>query len=208
MRWLSILLAISSLALAACSSTGSGDSAGADVTVGRAASAAPIYQIGPGDQLQVFVWRNPELTVTVPVRPDGRISVPLIPDMVAAGKTPTQLADEISVALKKYIQEPTVTVMVTNFVGPFSQQVRVVGEAAQPQAIPYRANMSVLDVMIAAGGLTRYAAGNRAIIARNDGAGHTKELHVRLNDLLKDGDLSANVAMLPGDVLIVPQSYF
>ena len=207
MRWLSILLAVSGLALAACSSMHSGDSASTDSTIGRS-DVAPVYQIGPGDQLQVFVWRNPELTVTVPVRPDGRISVPLIPDLLAAGKTPSQLADEISAALKKYIQEPTVTVMVTNFVGPFSQQVRVVGEAAQPQAIPYRANMSVLDVMIAAGGLTRYAAGNRAIIARPDGAGHTKELHVRLNDLLKDGDLSANTAMLPGDVLIVPQSYF
>src|SRR3954465_7190549 len=207
MRWLSILVALSSVALAACSYR-SGDSAGADPMIGRGDVAAPVYQVGPGDQLQVFVWRNPDLTVAVPVRPDGRISLPLIPDMVAAGKTPTQLADEISANLRRFIQEPTVTVMVTNFVGPFSQQVRVVGEAAQPQAIPYRANMSVLDVMIAAGGLTRYAAGNRAVIARNDGAGKTRELRVRLNDLLKDGDLSANTAMVPGDVLIVPQSYF
>jgi polysaccharide export outer membrane protein len=209
MRWLSVLIAVSGLALAGCSSMRTGDSASSDASLGRGESAAaPIYQIRPGDQLQVFVWRNPELTVTVPVRPDGRISVPLIPDLVASGKTATQLADEISSQLKKYIQDPTVTVMVTNFVGPFSQQVRVVGEAAQPQAIPYRANMSVLDVMIAAGGLTRYAAGNRAVIARSDGAGHTRELHVRLDDLLKDGDLTANASMLPGDVLIVPQSYF
>ena len=207
MRWLTILIALPCLVLAACADMRSGDSASTDAAVGRA-DASPVYQIGPGDQLQVFVWRNPELSVTVPVRPDGRISVPLIPDLQASGKTATQLADEISSSLKKYIQEPTVTVMVTNFVGPFSQQVRVVGEAAQPQAIPFRANMSVLDVMIAAGGLTRYAAGNRAVIARSDGQGHTRELHVRLGDLLKDGDLSANMAMLPGDVLIVPQSYF
>jgi polysaccharide export outer membrane protein len=208
MRWLSILIA-SCMTLAGCASMHSGDSASTDSSssIGRS-EVSTVYQIGPGDQLQVFVWRNPELSVAVPVRPDGRISVPLIPDLAAAGKTPTQLADEISVSLKKYIQDPTVTVMVTNFVGPFSQQVRVVGEAAQPQAIPYRANMSVLDVMIAAGGLTRYAAGNRAVIARSDGQGHTHELHIRLNDLLKDGDLSANTAMVPGDVLIVPQSYF
>ena len=207
MRWLTILIALPCLALAACMDTRTGDSSATDSAIGRA-DASPVYQIGPGDQLQVFVWRNPELSVTVPVRPDGRISVPLIPDLQASGKTATQVADEISGSLKKYIQDPTVTVMVTNFVGPFSQQVRVVGEAAQPQAIPYRANMSVLDVMIAAGGLTRYAAGNRAVIARSDGQGHTRELHVRLGDLLKDGDLSANMAMLPGDVLIVPQSYF
>src|SRR2546421_12906418 len=125
--------------------------------------------------------------------------------MPAVGETPTMLARDVEQVLKQYVQEPIVNVIVPGFVGPFGQQVRVVGEAAQPQAIPYRANMSVLDVMIAAGGLTRYAAGNRAIIARADGAGHTRELHVRLNDLLKDGDLSANAAMLPGDVLIVPQ---
>jgi polysaccharide export outer membrane protein len=208
MRCLSILVALIGVTLAACSGTRSGDSASSDASLGRGDQVAPVYQIGAGDQLQVFVWRNPDLTVTVPVRPDGRISVPLIPDLVASGKTATQLADEISIKLKQYIQEPLVTVMVTNFVGPFSQQVRVVGEAAQPQAIPYRANMSVLDVMIAAGGLTRYAAGNRAVIARSDGAGHTKELHIRLDDLLKDGDLTANTSMLPGDVLIVPQSYF
>jgi polysaccharide biosynthesis/export protein len=207
MRWLTLLIAVPCFALAACADMRSGDSSATDAQIGRS-DVSPVYQIGPGDQLQVFVWRNPELSVTVPVRPDGRISVPLIPDLQAAGKTATQLADEISASLKKYIQEPTVTVMITNFVGPFSQQVRVVGEAAQPQAIPFRANMSVLDVMIAAGGLTRYAAGNRAVIARSDGKGHTHELHVRLGDLLKDGDLSANTAMLPGDVLIVPQSYF
>jgi polysaccharide biosynthesis/export protein len=172
------------------------------------ADKAAYYQIGPGDTLQVFVWRNPDLTVTVPVRPDGRISVPLIEDLVVTGKTPTVVARDIEQSLQTYVQDPIVTVIVSNFVGPFTQQVRVVGEAAQPQAIPYRDNMSVLDVMIAAGGLTRFAAGNRAVIARNVGNGQTQEIRVRLSDLLKDGDLSANVAMVPGDVLIVPQSWF
>ncbi len=172
------------------------------------ADKAAYYQIGPGDTLQVFVWRNPDLTVTVPVRPDGRISVPLIEDLVVTGKTPTVVARDIEKSLQTYVQDPIVTVIVSNFVGPFTQQVRVVGEAAQPQAIPYRDNMSALDVMIAAGGLTRFAAGNRAVIARNVGNGQTQEIHVRLSDLLKDGDLTANVAMAPGDVLIVPQSWF
>jgi polysaccharide export outer membrane protein len=172
------------------------------------ADKAPYYQIGPGDTLQVFVWRNPDLTTTVPVRPDGRISVPLIEDLVVTGKTPTVVARDIENSLKAYVQDPIVTVMVSNFVGPFAQQVRVVGEAALPQAIPYRDNMSVLDVMIAAGGLTKFAAGNRAVIARNIGNGQTQEIRVRLSDLLKDGDLSANMAMVPGDVLIVPQSWF
>ena len=172
------------------------------------AAKAPYYQIGPGDTLQVFVWRNPDLTTTVPVRPDGRISVPLIEDLVVTGKTPTVVARDIEQSLHAYVQDPIVTVIVSNFVGPFTQQVRVVGEAALPQAIPYRDNMSVLDVMIAAGGLTRFAAGNRAVIARNSATGQTQEIRVRLSDLLKDGDLSANLAMVPGDVLIVPQAWF
>jgi polysaccharide export outer membrane protein len=169
---------------------------------------APFYLIGPGDTLQVFVWRNPDLTTTVPVRPDGRISVPLIEDLVVTGKTSTQIARDVEQKLQTYVQDPIVTVIVSNFVGPFTQQVRVVGEATQPQAIPYRDNMSVLDVMIASGGLTRFAAGNRAVIARNIGNGQTKEIRVRLSDLLKDGDLAANMPMAPGDVLIVPQSWF
>jgi polysaccharide biosynthesis/export protein len=167
----------------------------------------PDYVIGPGDSLQVFVWRNPELSTTVPVRPDGRISVPLVEDMPVLGKTPTQVARDLENVLKQYVQEPIVNVIVTQFVGPFAQQVRVVGEAAKPQAVPYRAHMSVLDVMISAGGLTRFAAGNRAVIVRR--AGNKEEsLSVRLDDLLKDGDVSANVKMLPGDILIIPQSYF
>jgi polysaccharide export outer membrane protein len=167
----------------------------------------PDYLIGPGDTLQIFVWRNPELTTTVPVRPDGRISVPLVEDMPAVGKTPTTLARDMEQVLKQYVQEPIVNVIVTGFVGPFAQQVRVVGEAAKPQAIPYRANMSVLDVMIDVGGLTRFAAGNRAIIIRRVD-GRDVEQRLRLDDLLKDGDVTANVKMLPGDILIVPQSYF
>jgi len=170
-------------------------------------NAGPVYKIGPGDSLQISVWRNPELSVSVPVRPDGRISVPLIADLRAAGKTPTELANEISEGLSKYIQEPVVTVIVTGFVGPLTQQVRVVGEAVQPKAIPYRDNMTLLDVMIACGGLTNFANGNGARIIRMvDGA--QKQFAVRLDDLLKDGDIAANVQMLPGDVLIIPQSLF
>jgi polysaccharide export outer membrane protein len=170
-------------------------------------TSSPDYVIGPLDNLQVFVWRNPEVTTTVPVRPDGRISTPLIEDMQAAGKTPTQLARDIEKELSKYIVDPVVTVMVTGFNGPFSQQVRVVGEAAKPQVIPYRENMTVLDVMIAVGGLTEFAAGNRAVLIR-DVDGQQKEYRVRLADLLKDGDVSANARILPGDVLMIPQSWF
>lgn len=172
-----------------------------------ASMPGPDYLIGPGDNLQIFVWRNPELTSTVPVRPDGRISVPLVEDMPAVGKTPTVLARDIEQVLKQYVQEPIVNVIVTGFVGPFGQQVRVVGEAAKPQAISFRANMSLLDVMIDVGGLTRFAAGNRAVIVRKVD-GESQERRVRLDDLIKDGDISANVKMLPGDILIIPQSYF
>lgn len=167
----------------------------------------PDYLVGPGDQLDIFVWRNPELSISVPVRPDGRISVPLIEDLPATGKTPTALARDIEGVLQQYVQDPIVTVIVTGFIGPFSQQVRVVGEAAVPQAIPYSEDMSVLDLMIRVGGLTEFAAGNRAVIVRNL-EGKQRVFRVRLDDLLKDGDISANVAVLPGDVLIVPESFF
>lgn len=170
-------------------------------------SSSPDYVIGPLDSLQIFVWRNPEVSTTVPVRPDGRISTPLIEDMQAAGKTPTQLARDIERELSKYIVDPVATVIVTGFSGPFSQQVRVVGEAAKPQAIPYRENMTLLDVMIAVGGLTEFAAGNRAVLIRGSGD-EQKEYRVRLHDLLKDGDVSANARVLPGDVLMIPQSWF
>jgi polysaccharide export outer membrane protein len=179
-----------------------------------AAAAAPSaseqerdYLIGPGDTLQVFVWQNPELSVTVPVRPDGRISLPLLQDVSATQKTPAQLAQDIKNGLSTYLHDPNVTVIVTEFVGPYSQQVRVIGEAAEPKAIPYRTNMSVLDVMISVGGLTQFAAGNRAVIVRNSG-GQQQKVPVRLDDLLKDGDVSANVPIMPGDVLVIPQSWF
>lgn len=165
------------------------------------------YLIGPGDSLNVVVWRNPELSMTVPVRPDGKITTPLVEDIPASGKTPSQLARDIEKALSKYIQEPVVTVVATNFVGPFSQQIRVIGQAAKPQALQYRENMTVLDVMIAVGGITEFAAGNKASILRTVD-GKQQQLSVRLDDLLKDGDVSANVELRPGDVLIIPESWF
>lgn len=167
----------------------------------------PRYLIGPGDSVNIQVWRNPELSMIVPVRPDGKITTPLVEDLQASGRTPTQLAREIEKALAKYIQNPVVTVIVTAFIGPYTQQVRVIGEAAKPQALPYRENMTLMDVMIAVGGITDFAAGNRASILRADG-GRTERLGVRLIDLVRRGDLSANVAMRPGDVLVIPQSFF
>ncbi|MDP6564250.1 MAG: polysaccharide export protein [Alphaproteobacteria bacterium] len=169
--------------------------------------STPDYIIGANDNVNVFIWRNPELSQGLPVRPDGKISTPLIEDMQAAGKTPTQLARDLEKELKKYVQDPIVTVIVTGFVGPFNQQIRVIGEAANPAAIPYRERMTVLDVMIAVGGLTQFAAGNRAVVVREID-GKPRSLRVRLDDLVKDGDVSANVALLPGDVLIIPQSWF
>ena len=165
------------------------------------------YLIGPGDSVNIFVWRNPELSITVPVRPDGRISIPLVEDMVAVGKTPTILAREIEDRLSKYVTSPIVTVMATQFVGPFARQVRVIGEAATPKALPYRANMTVLDAMIEVGGLTKYAAGNRAVLIRtvND-VQETYPLH--LESLINKGNIQDNVALAPGDILIIPQTYF
>ena len=167
----------------------------------------PDYIIGPGDTLEIFVWRNPEVSRSVPVRPDGKISTPLVEDMVAAGKTPTQLARDLERELAKYLKEPLVTIIVSGFVGPYSQQIRVVGEAAKPQVLPYREQMSVLDVMIAVGGLTEFAAGNQARLIRNVG-GKQQEYGVRLDDLVRLGDISANVQMMPGDILIIPESWF
>jgi polysaccharide export outer membrane protein len=165
------------------------------------------YLIGPGDKLSIFVWQNPDLSVSVPVRPDGRISVPLLQDINAAQETPEQLASDITKGLSKYIREPIVTVTVTEFVGPYSRQVRVIGEAADPKAIPYRTDMSVLDVMISVGGLTKFAAGNRTVLVRTVDGKRTV-LTVRLDDLLKDGDVTANVPVMPGDVLVIPESWF
>lgn len=168
---------------------------------------APNYIIGPLDSISVFVWRNAELSGSAVVRPDGRVTLPLVEDMQAAGKTPVTLARDVEKALSKYVLDPIVTVSVNGFIGPFSQQIRIVGEAAQPQAIPYRANMTILDVMIAVGGLTTFADGDGTTLIRVE-EGKQKEYRVRLADLLKDGDISANVPVLPGDVIIIPQSWF
>jgi polysaccharide export outer membrane protein len=164
------------------------------------------YIVGPGDGLSIIVWRNPELTMSVTVRPDGKVSAPLVDELVAQGKTSVQLAREIEQVLGKFVRDPIVTVLVSGFVGPYSEQIRVVGEAAKPQFLPYKNKMTLLDVMIAVGGLTDFAAGNRATILR--GAEGNKQYSVRLQDLIKRGDTSANVEMRPGDILIIPQSYF
>jgi polysaccharide export outer membrane protein len=191
------------LLIAGCaSSSGSKkDAAPAPVKSG----SGPEYLIGPGDSLQIFVWRNPELSTLVPVRPDGKISTPLIEDMVAVGKSPSQLARDIEKGLEKYIRTPQVNVIVAT---PRSanSQVRVVGQAANPRAVPYRDGMAVLDVVIEVGGLAQFAAGNRAKIVRTAPGGTTTELRVRLDDLINKGDLSQNIALQPGDVLIIPES--
>ena len=207
MRVISALVfpAILALLVAGCSSSSP------KVTAGQAAESPKDdhYIIGSGDSLSVFVYKNPDLSEAgVGVRPDGRISTPLIEDIMAAGKTPTQLARDIEERLKKYVQDPNVTVIVRSFVGPPDRQIKVIGEATEPAAIPYRDHMSVLDVMIAVKGLTKFAAGNRAEIVRRDGSGQQREIKVHLSDLLNDGDMSQNVDMQPGDTLIIPQSWF
>jgi polysaccharide biosynthesis/export protein len=170
-------------------------------------AASPSYQyvIGPGDTINIVVWRNPELSMTVPVRPDGKIAAPLVEDLPAIGKDSTTLARDIEKALAKVIRDPVVTVIVTNFVGPYSEQIRVVGEAAKPQVLSYKQKMTLLDVMIAVGGVTDFADGNSASILRTS---EGKQYSVRIKDLIKRGDVSANVEMKPGDVLIIPQSWF
>jgi len=167
------------------------------------------YVIGPLDQLTIFVWRNPELGAKVQVRPDGRITTPLISDLPAVGRTPAQLSDDIRAALSKYVQDPIVSVIVENFSGTYSQQVRIVGATEKPASIPFRANMTLLDAMIAVGGLSEYAAGNRAKLVRYDStSGKQVEYRLRLDSLLKRGDIKANVKMEPGDVIIIPESTF
>ena len=172
----------------------------------KAATPNYGYQIGPGDQLEINVWRNPELSARVPVRPDGRMTSPLIEDMVAVGKTPAELGREIEERLKKYIRDPTVTVLVSQFVGNSQHQVRVVGQAARPAALPYRQGMTLMDVMITVGGITEFASGNRAVLIRQ--AEGNKQYRVRLTDLLKNGDVTANVEVVPGDVVMIPEGMF
>ncbi len=165
------------------------------------------YVIGPGDTLQVAVWRNSELSVTVPVRPDGQISTPLVEDVQASGVTPTELARVMEEELGRFLRDPVVTVIVTGFSGPYDRQVRVIGQAADPRALQYREGMTVMDVMISVGGVTEFAAGNRAVLVRRE-EGERKEYRVRLDDLINGGDITANVDMLPGDVLIIPEQFF
>jgi polysaccharide export outer membrane protein len=173
-----------------------------------AAAATPDYNyiVGPGDNLNISVWRNPELSMSVPVRPDGKVTMPLVDELVAQGKTSVQIAREVEAVLGKLVRDPVVTVIITGFVGPYSEQIRVVGEAAKPQALPYKQYMTLLDVMIAVGGLTDFADGNGASITRASEG--NKRYSVRIKDLIKRGDISANVEMKPGDVLIIPQGWF
>ncbi|MCU0836932.1 MAG: polysaccharide export protein [Chromatiaceae bacterium] len=172
------------------------------------APAADKYRIGPGDSLNIFVWRYPEVSTTVPVRPDGFISAPLLEDIPAAGKTPTELARDLETQLAVYLRDPLVTVVVQEFIGVFPDQIRVLGEVTEgARALPYRDGMTLLDVMIEVGGITEFAAGNRAMLVRNED-GVRKQYNIRLNDLIRDADLSANTDIRPGDVLLVPESWF
>jgi polysaccharide export outer membrane protein len=171
----------------------------------QATASSYRYVIGPLDTVNIVVWRNPELTTSVPVRPDGRITTPLVEDIQAIGRSPSELARDIEKSLSSYIRDPAVTVVVTGFQGPYNQQVRVIGEAAKPAALPYRTGMTLLDAMIQVGGLTDFANGNGAVLVRPaDG----KEYGVRLRDLIGRGEINANVDLLPGDVIIIPQSWF
>jgi len=165
------------------------------------------YVIGPGDSLEMFVWGNPEISRSVTVRPDGKISFPLVEEMPASGKTNYQLAREIEKELAKYIRDPLVTIILAGGIGPYSEQIRVIGQAGKPQAVTYKENMSLLDLIIQVGGLGQYASGNRSIIIRKVN-GIQQEFRVRIEDLIEGGDISANVNVLPGDILIIPESYF
>ncbi|MDO7835031.1 polysaccharide export protein [Sphingobium sp. HBC34] len=197
------------VALSGCASGGSGPQLPPASFVSTQEGPGEEYVIGPLDDLTIFVWRNAELGAKVQVRPDGRITTPLITDMPAVGKTPKMLAEDIKLALSQYIENPLVSVIVNNFNGTYSQQVRIVGATEKPASIPYRANMTLLDAMISVGGLSEYAAGNRGRLIRFDKAtGKQKEYQVRLNDLLKKGDTRANVLLSPGDVIIIPESMF
>jgi polysaccharide export outer membrane protein len=171
------------------------------------AQVSPTYIISPGDELRVFVWKNPDLTVSVPVRPDGKISTPLVPDMQAQGKTPSGLAADLTAALGNYIQNPVVTVLVTTVGVANASSVRVIGAAATPKALPYRAGMTVLDAVIEVGGLNTFASGNSAVLIRTEGSS-SRNYPLRLNDLVKNGDMSANMRLMPGDVIRIPERWF
>ncbi|SKB61527.1 XrtA/PEP-CTERM system exopolysaccharide export protein [Sphingopyxis flava] len=206
----SLIFGIAATALAGCAG-GVGDAPQLPSAnfVANQEGPGEAYIIGPLDELQIFVWRNPELGGKVQVRPDGRITTPLITDMPAVGKTATMLQQDIKLQLSQYITDPIVSVIVTSFNSTFSQQVRIVGATEKPASIPFRANMTVLDAMIAVGGLGEYAAGNKARLVRFDkGSGKQQEYALRLNDLIKRGDIKANVRLQPGDVIIIPESMF
>jgi len=175
--------------------------------LGQDNANTPLYLIGAGDTLNIFIWGNPDLSGAFTVRPDGRLTTPLVEDVVASGKTPSELARSMEQRLSRYIKNPVVTVTVTGFVGRHNEQIRVVGEVTTPLTLPYRENITVLDVVIAAGGLTEFAAGNRATIARTIN-GKRQKINVKLTDLVTHGDLSANIRMYPGDVLFVPEAWF
>ncbi len=198
-----------SLALTGCAGGSSGPQLPAASFVAMQEGPGEEYVIGPLDELTIFVWRNPELGASVQVRPDGRITTPLITDMPAVGKTPSMLSEDIKLQLSQYIEEPLVSVIVNKFAGTFSQQVRVVGATTKPASLPYRANMTLLDAMISVGGLSEFASGNRAKLIRFDKeSGRQKEYALRLSDLLRKGNSSANVMLKPGDVIIIPESTF
>ena len=201
-------LAAAGLALSGCTTTSGGQLPPASF-VAMQEGPGEDYVIGPLDELTVFVWRNPELGANVQVRPDGRITTPLIADLPATGKTPSELAADIKKQLSQYIEAPIVSVIVNKFAGTFSQQVRIVGATEKPSSVPYRANMTILDAMIAVGGLSEYAAGNRARLVRFDrDSGKQSEYGLRIADLLKKGASKANVSLMPGDVIIIPESTF
>ena len=202
-------VALASLALGGCAGTSAGPQLPPATFVATQEGPGEDYVIGPLDELTVFVWRNPELGAQVQVRPDGRITTPLITDMPAVGKTPSMLAQDVKLQLSQYIQDPIVSVIVNKFAGTFSQKVRVVGATEKPASIPFRANMTLLDAMIAVVGLSEYAAGNRARLIRFDrDTGKQKEYALRIADLLKKGTSKANVQLMPGDVIIIPESTF
>jgi polysaccharide export outer membrane protein len=206
---LALALGASAVALAGCASTGGNNSLPPASFVSTDDQPGEAYIIGALDEITVFVWRNPELGSKVQVRPDGRITTPLISDMVAVGKTPAQLADDIKGKLSQYIEDPLVSVIVDKFQGTFSQQIRVVGATEKPASLPYRANMTLLDAMIAVGGLSEFAAGDRARLVRQDrSTGKQEEYNLKIARLLKRGDTSANVRLEPGDVIIIPESMF
>ncbi|MBA3897319.1 MAG: polysaccharide biosynthesis/export family protein [Sphingomonadaceae bacterium] len=200
---------LAATALTGCAGSSSGPQLPPAAFVAASEGPGEEYVIGPLDQLTIFVWRNPELGAKVQVRPDGRITTPLITDLPAVGKTPSQLAADITVELKRYINDPRVSVIVDQFSGTYSQAVRVVGATEKPASLPYRANMTLLDAMIAVGGLSEFAAGDRARLIRADKAtGKQVEYALRIGKLLKRGDSRANVKLEPGDVIIIPSSAF